>query len=80
MALNFGSKNQTDEIYDDLKILATSVETLNKQVSGNPQLEQKLDVILANLASMNTKLSNQETLTNKKLAEFMQLYINDKKN
>jgi len=83
MGLGFTSKKEEkDELYENLKILATNIETLNKQINGNTntinnnsRLEQKVDMLINVVGFMNQQ--NQGNI--KLLAELRGSYIDDRK-
>ncbi len=85
MGLNMGSKNQNEDLFENMKILATTVETLNKQIEGKsggglgPEFEGKFDSILGNIGTMNNKLYQQLMASDRKLTTFMNTYETDKK-
>ncbi len=70
MGINLNSKNQVEDIFENMKILATTVEALNRHIEGgtssntntisavNPATEQKLDALMKNMAILNNNVSN----------------------
>ena len=81
-----GSKNRDEDIFDNLKILATTVETLNKQIESggggggvSPHVEQKLDSIINGLNILNNKMYQQNSSIDKKVTGLVTQYSTDMK-
>lgn len=86
MGFGLSSNNDKEDIYESLKLLATNVETLNRQISGgggpggnNSNLEPKLDMIINGINSLSSKLYAQNVGIEKKVDTHHQMYVNDKR-